>query len=989
MHVLFVSACEKRAIKRTRTVLDSYALRTGEKAWASPMTQEGLREIRAALKATATRQTAVACYRNEGRQRMKLLWVVGSRKAFGPDGHFPAGTTQVKSAMPIPTWVRVASLLAQAAGWCHDLGKASLLFQDKLAAPIPIKDCVRHEWVSMRLVQAMRDGKSWDEAWHQVGRNEVWLKNEPFIPKQQQMQSIATAWDALDYLVVSHHRLLGPAGGTSSPDSSNHFSDEPLNREALKPKSPLPSHVFDTVQRLMGRIFKLTEGANHRYWRAVATIARAGLILADHQVSAEAHPDKAELYANTKDRQFNQSLAWHLENVANSASDWVYRIATLRLPGLSEEAVESICQPAVEADFYWQNRAADALSASRSGSTLPMLLFNMAATGSGKTRMNARAACVLSSGSVRFAVALNLRTLTLQTGDAFREQLNVGEDELACIIGDKVTQTLHEGSRKEDADTDGNEAEAQFEATSDAFSLPGWLEPLVKTKPLLRSVIAAPLLVSTVDYLVAAGMPHRQGHHASVLLRLIDSDLVLDEVDGYDPKPLVAILRLVQMASLLGRNVICSTATLAKPVAEAVYTAFRSGAELRGAMLGESTAFTCGLIDNYTAPSIAENCAMLDFPRFYSEHVARAKPGFKQVRARTPYLQTVNDLTEAAWNQAVLSAVQRLHGDHGWLHRPTSKRISFGLVRVANIIPAIDTARFLADKMPQARVACYHSQDFVIQRFLKEKRLDKLLTRKVGNGAIEQDTEINALLRRADTEEVMFIVVATPVEEVGRDHDFDWAVIEPSSTRSIVQTAGRVNRHRKLAVASPNIAVMQYNRRKVTAKKPVFCHPGFEDSETVFPSHDLTSLLDWPRLQSLDAGLMFDGHTFAEWDNKSIQNTLDKVSRRLFDANNETLSWVTQGIYQQYPLRDELEQRIEARLDDEGNYRILLMEAGIQKWVERKPVNETPRITNDWLAWNHEELVAACDAFGLSQEQGMRFSVRSDSFSLDLSFGAY
>ncbi|MEX6067036.1 hypothetical protein [Providencia hangzhouensis] len=49
------------------------------------------------------------------------------------------------------------------------------------------------------------------------------------------------------------------------------------------------------------------------------------------------------------------------------------------------------------------------------------------------------------------------------------------------------------------------------------------------------------------------------------------------------------------------------------------------------------------------------------------------------------------------------------------------------------------------------------------------------------------------------------------MEEVGRDHDFDWAVIEPSSYRSIVQMAGRVRRHRAGEVASPNIALLQYN----------------------------------------------------------------------------------------------------------------------------------------------------------------------------------
>ena len=49
MHVIFISACQKRAIRRSRAILDSYALRAGERCWMSPMTTEGLQEVRAAL----------------------------------------------------------------------------------------------------------------------------------------------------------------------------------------------------------------------------------------------------------------------------------------------------------------------------------------------------------------------------------------------------------------------------------------------------------------------------------------------------------------------------------------------------------------------------------------------------------------------------------------------------------------------------------------------------------------------------------------------------------------------------------------------------------------------------------------------------------------------------------------------------------------------------------------------------------------------------
>ncbi|MGL5251137.1 MAG: type I-F CRISPR-associated helicase Cas3f, partial [Enterovibrio sp.] len=98
--------------------------------------------------------------------------------------------------------------------------------------------------------------------------------------------------------------------------------------------------------------------------------------------------------------------------------------------------------------------------------------------------------------------------------------------------------------------------------------------------------------------------------------------------------------------------------------------------------------------------------------------------------------------------------------------------------------------------------------------------------------------------------------VATPVEEVGRDHDFDWAIIEPSSFRSIIQMAGRVRRHRDGEVLSPNIGLLQYNFKGFKGEaERVFNHPGYEtDSVTQLVTHDLTQLIDeQPLLQSVNA----------------------------------------------------------------------------------------------------------------------------------------
>lgn len=60
----------------------------------------------------------------------------------------------------------------------------------------------------------------------------------------------------------------------------------------------------------------------------------------------------------------------------------------------------------------------------------------------------------------------------------------------------------------------------------------------------------------------------------------MSSDLVLDEIDGYEPEAMVAVLRLVQLAALFRRNVICSSATLSLPVATAIERAFRSGVDM-------------------------------------------------------------------------------------------------------------------------------------------------------------------------------------------------------------------------------------------------------------------------------------------------------------------------------------------------------------------------------------------------------------------------
>lgn len=1052
MHVIFLSACQKRAIRRSRAILDSYALRAGDRCWMSPMTDEGLREVRAALARSATRQTAVACYRNDGRRRMKLLWVVGSRGRFGPEGHFPVGRRRVAEPLGAPGWVRHAGLAARLAGLLHDLGKYSRKFQDKLRGKAEAADAVRHEWTSLRLWQAERSGTGWKAAWKTI----VPVPPAVFIGGRKidnaSAYGLASAPECVDVLVATHHGL---------------FSSELPCLEGRLVRSPLPdpsadplfipwsepnAAFWERVRRLHARLGSATEGMAGKawipYWRAVFVYARAALVFADHTVSAlECAPegDVSSAFANTcftpAGRRLNQPLADHLLRVSEKAADVVWRIAALAerpdafLSGLQPCSLEAAVRPATPGSrFAWQNAAAEALAEAREAYPASgVLVFNMAGTGSGKTRMNVRAACVLSRcPAPRISIALNLRSLTLQTGRALQRQLGFSDGDLATVIGDAVTRKLFEASGADGgawSDEDGNPAEPEALTSGGVWLLPAWLESFFP-KAQERRILGAPLLVSTIDYLIAAGEPHRQGHHVKALLRMLSADVVLDEVDAYEPEALAAVLRLVQLSGLFGRNVICSTATLSRPVAQAVEAAYASGAEMArhlrrggengvaaepasGAAGGEAPLYVLAFLDDALPPLVeavpavpearcAERSASV--LNLYDARVAEQLEAVGRAPVyRLAELLPLAEQTPKAWMDAVITGVRGLHARHALKDARSGAAYSFGLVRVANIRTAVDTARRLAEALPQARVACYHANDWRIARFHKERRLDFLLSRAEGDGHILSDPEIRSLLDEAAREgrpDVPFIVVATPVEEVGRDHDFDWAVIDISSAQSLVQTAGRVNRHRlRPCGEAPNIAVPQFNWRhcyngyKGKPRYPAFCWPGYEggDIQHKYSKHDLAEILPWREGRfSVTAAVRLGGDcSLAGRDDKAIADRLfcsfgpetGKTSP-VFIADGTASKLLAQGIYDKTPLRDRAGRSEMWRLGRDPEsledihetfvYQGERRGAGGQ-WVERdeRSFRVTEALPNAWLWLDGEAMRAMCEAVGVDEERAL------------------
>ena len=101
MMVTFVSQCEKKALGRTRRVLDAFADRIGDNTWQTVITQEGLLAVKKLLRKTATKNTAVSCHWIRSRSRSELVWVVGSKSKFNSKGMVPVNTTQKEVPMDI------------------------------------------------------------------------------------------------------------------------------------------------------------------------------------------------------------------------------------------------------------------------------------------------------------------------------------------------------------------------------------------------------------------------------------------------------------------------------------------------------------------------------------------------------------------------------------------------------------------------------------------------------------------------------------------------------------------------------------------------------------------------------------------------------------------------------------------------------------------------------------------------------------------------
>lgn len=946
----------------------------------------------------------------------------------------------------------VVHVLIALAALFHDFGKAWDHFQGMLKKPNNKKkrDPIRHEWISLLLFRALVNGKT-DQVWladvaalqamdakaRQAFMKKLLADASPSKAGQDYpfetgfAQSRLATWGA--WLIVTHHQLP-----RFQQDKEHYFDNgrKPAKRQEL----------LECISREMGytkdfawvfsekKDWKFTNGLpllsdpwckDAACWagkaqavlglldeaeaveRLLLTLARLALMLGDHHYSSQSKDPQwcsdSKLFANTDkadadgNRPLKQQLDEHLVKVADAALTMGHL-----LPAFEKELpraldVQALGEPSPPA-FAWQNKAVQALAEWRKTHVMSehgFFAVNMASTGCGKTFANAKVMAALhDDNSLRYNLALGLRTLTLQTGDEYRTKLHLSDTELAVLIGSAAVRFLH--AQRQHEQMAGGEDEEEIAGSASARSLSEGLEivyecavPDERLSTVLRdskskSLLYAPVVVSTIDHLMPATEGVNGGKHILPTLRLMSADLVIDEVDDFDQQDLPAIARLVHLSGMLGRKVMISSATIPPAIAEGLFHAYQQGWQLFAKSRQRKAGVTAFWLDEFgnQVQTVTDESGFRSAHQVFVSKRLKALARETQVKRKARVLPLSRegikpeDLPQH-WFQQVLGSAISLHRQHGFEDQATGKRLSIGVVRVANVDPCINLTRYLLGcELPddvEIQVMPYHSRQVLLLRSEQEKHLDSVLNRKQSRQP-QDNLLIKQHVQHCTKPNLIFILVATPVEEVGRDHDLDWAVIEPSSLRSIIQMAGRVMRHRVVSgLVGANLLLMEYNLKGFVGQQAqVFRQPGYESARYPLASHSLNDLLDThalaervdaaPRIQCAEN--LQPTTSLSDLEHKVLQDIMTKA-----DFTPRTVQGWTQGAFYLSSLVQQVTRFRDADQDEtyklhieDGDELVLRkpLEAGVQGKQARNVQVETLEPTlrgRLWLSLDYPTLI--------------------------------
>ena len=717
-----------------------------------------------------------------------------------------------------------------------------------------------------------------DEACHAVKKRLFDLHHRPdaaigakfFTPE-------GTLTHLIGFLILTHHRL--PEGGSSHLSflSNRHVNyDTTLKLENLNIADGIPFWHEDWWVACLQRETKLLSPEMNIVGTDIAL--RASLMFADHLGSAakQSVANQPDHLANTmedtqggKNKVAADSLSKHVQRVyrrTRGAFDMLHRYRE-RFPALSEKQIPTdviFPQPSTDVRFIWQANAAQSareMCEQNEGGFFACLL---AGTGTGKTRAAPTILANAAFGDTcperryfRMSLALGLRVLATQAAQEYVGDLGFRKEDVSVLVGQQPVRFVEEQELDDDGSEslitlpewlrvqsatggvpeEGDEREADWLRSLSINTdrgLPAFcdmvLEKAGKNGVAGRRLLEPPIMVGTIDHLMGVASPVNS-RFLIQSVRLLTSDLVLDEIDQFGGEDLAAIGRLVFQAATAGRRVIIMSATLTADITETLYTAYQRGWSdfARSRNLSKHVNILC--CGDFPKSCVTNRCGgtfSLAFSECRSE-ILKGIHASQPVRLGEilPKCESWPDLLSQ-----IDEGCSRMHDLNS--NDINGFRVSVGLVRMTRIAHTASLAAQLpsGDLRGRLRVKlCLHSQFPLLHRSWIETQLKKALTRKGPDpeAGVRFLCHSENLFNRASafgSHEIEIVVITSPVIETGNDLDFDYAVLDPISTRSIIQSAGRVRRHRPPNGKHFNVLIL--GRSPIAIQSGTLSNPGVE-----------------------------------------------------------------------------------------------------------------------------------------------------------------
>lgn len=606
---------------------------------------------------------------------------------------------------------------------------------------------------------------------------------------------------------------------------------------------------------------------NNSWATALAYMGRAALVYADYMVSSEKKPggphrQPGAIYANTtKDARksvYADTLTDHLLGVGRRAEQYFSQMfiqqdgliqsfsslsrdeRNTMLPGLNKRSEDS--------RYQWQDKVRDNLKPRASNA--PFFGSVMGKTGAGKTRGNIMLMHAMKE-DMRFTCAIGLRSLVKQTHGAYLEPfIGLSDEHLALLVGESQGCSNRD---TQDVQGTGNDLEQDADLLLGDYVIEGqsiFQHPLGKLYDAKKqhAMLSHPVQVMTVDHIMPGASLGRSSE-LKLLLHLMGTDIILDEIDDYPVSSQCALMRMAFVSGVFGRSFVLSSATATPIIQKAFFNAWHQGISHHRQLFqlpGVNLPPRAVLVSH-----VAGSEALVVTPDAFNDECDRFVGAVvKEASANARHQIDLVDLSTLAqvdppvhlsqfYKKKYLSYSQ--HGElvaqikaaHDLHHIDTQGvSVSSGFVRFNNVRNAQHLALALnqwKDEDTLIFPVCYHSQMMAMERQQIEAFLLDLNCRKPrgqvsGDERIVTHSEVVSAISQAVKDvrsRVIFVICTTNLLEVGRDHDYDWAILEPSSTRSMVQSCGRVWRHRNKKPESgvANVWMLSKSVRALTGEE--------------------------------------------------------------------------------------------------------------------------------------------------------------------------